>query len=492
VFTPGDVIAGSEVWIQDAQAGIAVWGDDNQTQDVVEGFRADELMTFIVWDPETDFEYESEADVEDGSLNWTPDGFTVLSLASIVSRDLTISFRDGWNYISLNVAPGPDLYVEGQNDGPDNILMLEQFAGETPADHQVILFKNDKGRFYAPRSDFRNFRVWDLNEGYALRMGGAGTGTWSGVPIPPDEPILIQNGWNYIPYYPIYELDARAPNYHVLSPILDCVVIAKNTLGRFMAPRSQFSNMPPWHEGQGYQVKAELQEEVWLVYPEEPNQAAVAAPVSEDFGNIHYPEPLLTGENMSVLISGIVGIEISSDDEIAAYSSNGMLVGSGEFEIDGRCGLAIWGNDPTSEEVTGLAEGEAFELRLWDADQKVEIGLQPIRITEGKGFEYVKDGFMIAELGLKPEIPDHFFMSGAYPNPFNSVTHLSFGLPEESMVSIKVFDLSGRLISTLVEETRTAGTHQITWGGENLTSGVYLIRLETSNFKTSQKVVLMK
>ncbi|MBT7617441.1 MAG: hypothetical protein HN590_09185, partial [Calditrichaeota bacterium] len=79
--------------------------------------------------------------------------------------------------------------------------------------------------------------------------------------------IPLEAGWNLIAYLPTYELDASAPNFPVLAPIIDNVLIAKDVHGRFMFPELNFSNMPPWRETQGYQV--DVNEDVVLNYPDE-------------------------------------------------------------------------------------------------------------------------------------------------------------------------------------------------------------------------------
>jgi hypothetical protein len=85
-----------------------------------------------------------------------------------------------------------------------------------------------------------------------------------------------------------------------------------------------------------------------------------------------------------------------------------------------------------------------------------------------------------------------FVLFGAYPNPFNPETTLRFGLPQACEVSLNVYDISGRLLMTLVDGWRDAGMHGVTLDGSNLVSGVYLYRLDAGDFNASGKLVLMK
>jgi hypothetical protein len=83
-------------------------------------------------------------------------------------------------------------------------------------------------------------------------------------------------------------------------------------------------------------------------------------------------------------------------------------------------------------------------------------------------------------------------MVTASPNPFNPTTAISFQLSALSHVSLKVYDTSGRLVATLVDGMREAGTHEATFDGRNLSSGLYLAHLQAGDFATTQKLVLLK
>jgi len=79
-----------------------------------------------------------------------------------------------------------------------------------------------------------------------------------------------------------------------------------------------------------------------------------------------------------------------------------------------------------------------------------------------------------------------------YPNPFNPTTNLSFTLTDAGRVSLKVYDVSGRLVATLVDGFRTAGRHNVTFDASGLPSGVYIYRMNAGQFSASGKMILMK
>jgi len=93
----------------------------------------------------------------------------------------------------------------------------------------------------------------------------------------------------------------------------------------------------------------------------------------------------------------------------------------------------------------------------------------------------------------KIEIPLSFYMDQNYPNPFNPLTYIKFGLPEETKVTIKIFDILGQEVYTLInEQVMKAGHHKIEWNASKYASGVYFYRIESSRFSSVKKMMLLK
>lgn len=79
-----------------------------------------------------------------------------------------------------------------------------------------------------------------------------------------------------------------------------------------------------------------------------------------------------------------------------------------------------------------------------------------------------------------------------YPNPFNPVTNIKYSLPKAGFVSIKIYDIVGKLITELVQEYKEVGSYSVTFDGSNLPSGIYYYRIETNNFVDTKRMVLVK
>ncbi len=99
--------------------------------------------------------------------------------------------------------------------------------------------------------------------------------------------------------------------------------------------------------------------------------------------------------------------------------------------------------------------------------------------------------------GCDAEIPEATSLSDNFPNPFNPVTRVSFALREKGRVSLRVYDVSGRLVRILVDEIRDAGSYEAVWDGTNdegrsTTSGIYFCRMEAGDYERTLKMVMLK
>lgn len=456
------------------------WGDLERS--LPEGYKV--VLTDVANEREINlhenesYEYFSNGSHQFGIVASAPDG-------SPDTRDLHVSMSNGWNIISLNVVPGNEFYRPGQEGGPDVRLVLDQLRdeqGSTPVD----IFKDENGNFYLPRRNFCNIPFWNLSQGYQIKVTQATELIQTGTAIPTDTPIPIESGWNLISYYPDYQLSARAPNFEVISSIRNDVVIAKDQDGQFMIPRINFSNMPPWREGKGYHIK--VSNDVELTYPGVVDEIGEFVEVPGNPGRSHWTASDHTDRNMSLLLTGFNGIDLTPGDEMAAFAINGAIVGWGVVDADRNCGLAVWGDDVELEGKQGLSENEEIILQLWQSSNQTALTIKPRKILEGKGLVYSTDDFSVIEVMAAAQIPLDHALYGAFPNPFNSSSTISFGLPEKAIVKLSIVNPAAVLQSGESE----AGRYNLRWNAESLSSGIYFVRLEAGNFMAHKMVNLIK
>lgn len=111
------------------------------------------------------------------------------------------------------------------------------------------------------------------------------------------------------------------------------------------------------------------------------------------------------------------------------------------------------------------------------------------------GFQVVLSALLGNLVGINPiggEIPQVYSLGQNYPNPFNPVTNIKFSIPQTGLVKLVVYDILGREVYTLVNETKTAGSYVVDFNASFLASGAYFYRLEAGNFVETKKMLLIK
>jgi len=89
-------------------------------------------------------------------------------------------------------------------------------------------------------------------------------------------------------------------------------------------------------------------------------------------------------------------------------------------------------------------------------------------------------------------LPTEYSLDQNYPNPFNPNTTINYQLPENNQVSLKVYDILGNLVATLVEKEMEAGYYGVNWNASQLASGIYIYRIISGSFVSTKKMILMK
>ncbi|MFC2085294.1 T9SS type A sorting domain-containing protein [Bacteroidota bacterium] len=89
-------------------------------------------------------------------------------------------------------------------------------------------------------------------------------------------------------------------------------------------------------------------------------------------------------------------------------------------------------------------------------------------------------------------VADNFYLSQNYPNPFNPSTKIKYSIPKQNIVTLKVFDVLGGEVATLVNKEHSQGNYEIEFNGNNLTSGIYFYRLIAGNYIETKKMILVK
>ncbi len=164
---------------------------------------------------------------------------------------------------------------------------------------------------------------------------------------------------------------------------------------------------------------------------------------------------------------------------------------------------------PTNLSYRTIDVLEAGEIKETNGESGVKIendcgesGSYGVKLTISEGdysywsdtlyFEVVSDSAE-SEPEPEPELPETFAIYQNYPNPFNPVTTIRYDLKNKSNVQLTIYDLAGRAIKTLVNQSQNAGSHAVEFDASGLSSGIYVYRIKTSaGFVASRKMVVLK
>jgi len=136
------------------------------------------------------------------------------------------------------------------------------------------------------------------------------------------------------------------------------------------------------------------------------------------------------------------------------------------------------------ELADGLPNTVAMHLDYNPVSNKVRIG------THGRGVW--ETSIIVSIVNYSNEVPAQFELKQNYPNPFNPSTQIKFSIPKEQHVSLKVYDILGKESAKLIEQDLKAGTYEVKFDGERLSSGLYFYTLRTEDFIQTRKMILVK
>lgn len=159
-------------------------------------------------------------------------------------------------------------------------------------------------------------------------------------------------------------------------------------------------------------------------------------------------------------------------------------------------------NDTFSFPITGSVNGTIVEYYI--AAQDIALPSPKISTLPSGGTGINPPGttapstrfiYSVGMVGIDPissEIPSKFNLYANYPNPFNPVTKIKFDISRVTAAKLVVYDITGRIVETIVNEQLNAGKYEVSFDASHLASGVYFYKLETSDFVDTKKMLLVK
>ncbi len=201
--------------------------------------------------------------------------------------------------------------------------------------------------------------------------------------------------------------------------------------------------------------------------------------------------------------------------ESVTVSSNGEYTFSSDLKIDDKIRIGAYANDLTVVDRTyignqpvmtrdnmrelgayandltmdcGYALGEIYNKSISVDLAEVSFKKVNLYIDKPGNLDNTTDD-LGGGIGTYPKDP---ILNQNYPNPFNPSTTIQFGIPQQSFVSLKVYDMSGKLVSELVNEVKDKGYYTVKFDGANLSSGFYIYRMTAGDYSVIRKMSLVK
>jgi len=155
-------------------------------------------------------------------------------------------------------------------------------------------------------------------------------------------------------------------------------------------------------------------------------------------------------------------------------------------------GLTLTNN--TTGETTDLLQTEEVTFTTQSKGSFPAYGSNGVNIYPevGESQFTLAVAYSALSSGGESTLPKGFALHQAYPNPFNPSTTIRFDLPEEGFITMSVYDITGKLVETLINKPMEPGTHRIQWNPFNLSSGLYIVQLEAGEKTFNQKITFIK
>lgn len=169
----------------------------------------------------------------------------------------------------------------------------------------------------------------------------------------------------------------------------------------------------------------------------------------------------------------------------------GQQVENGFLTVPGPAGHVKWGSELASLDSDGDGFTNGEELQdpngIWTSGS---IG-NPSLVTN-PGDPNSHPIMSSVDRTDDKSMPNEYVLKQNYPNPFNPITVISFSIPKENNVSLKIYNSLGQFVEELVNENLPAGNYNVQWRAVNLSSGIYYYVLFANNFRESKKMMLIK
>ena len=172
----------------------------------------------------------------------------------------------------------------------------------------------------------------------------------------------------------------------------------------------------------------------------------------------------------------------------AAVRGSSLYLVFASSEGSPRISVNKWDGISWSEFAGPLESNSAATIST--VDVAIHEGQPVVSFVENRVLKVMKFG--TATEVAEENLPTEYRLSQNYPNPFNPTTKIRYGLPGRVNVSLKIYDLLGREVASLVNEQKPVGRYDVSWDATGMPSGVYFYRLQAGEFVETKKLILLR
>jgi len=476
-------------------------------------------IEFRIWDTSATIEYLARPTYDDSTTSKTfgNNDLIVILLEAFTDMTQTITIsQNKLNLISFNVDPvdAADKQISSMLDHVDHIQVTQ----------------NDLGQYYLPgRSPVVDqIGVVDLYRGYQVYYkypAGAGV-----EPVTQD---IINEGFELVPEDGTIDLNQSVRMignpyqvaYYASQVFADIeanqqLVVLWDDDGNVWIPKYNFGgavdvntidddgDADPTNDGlrpgKGYKIYINTPRT--FTYPAPASLTAVSKQrpalakekterLSKEFAHFTVQK---TGLAYPIIITD-ARASLEEGDEIGLFTGD-LCVGAGTFNGNYPAVVVAWESFKVDDyEAPGFTKGDPIMVRVWRITDRREYDI-PI-VTQEDKVPVFGEGpmltFGLGDIQGLEVLPTTFELDQNFPNPFNPETSIPYQLPEESRVRIMIYNTMGQIIRALIDETKEAGRHTVTWDGRNeqglrVSSGVYFVRMKAGDYTKIQKMTLIQ
>ncbi len=451
---------------------------------VVNGFTPGNNVSFRVWDVSEEREIDRvNVTYLTGDGTFSIGGSATFHLSANSQVEQLISLDNGWNIMSFYMIPDDltmQTILQALIDG-GSLIKVQDETGQ--AIENVV-----------PIGWIYNIDQMANTEGYKIKVNGNVNLSSTGFEVELPYNIPLDDGWNIMAYPAMQSQSAISALDLLINE--GSLIKVQNEQGQAIenvVPIGWVDNIGNFVPGEGYKIKV--------------NQNTLIT-VNASFkksmhvkGSLPTPKhfiPVWDGNgldhmNFYVTSATLGEVPLKVGDEIGVFSGQ-QCVGYGVVTRNNLISLIASLDDPTTPEKDGFEEGESIELRAWIAANDQEVPMIELVIVPGYPSLFEKMGTTVLEARFDPTGLLQTTLS-IYPNPFTYKTNITLMLGNTSDVSLSIYNIMGKKITSLADETMPAGTHTFVWDGTDglsnkVAPGTYLLKIIAGDYVKINKLVI--